>query len=173
MLYVTHDQEEAFYLADRVLVMNDGAIVEAGSPTDLYERPETPFTRQFVGVRNHFSGRIERSADGERVVRSELVDFRLGNADYISNGTDTGPVRCFLRPEDIELGQFGSSADGRIELTGTVVAEGILGDSYEVTVRFGGADTELVVHTETYQQFDRGDEVSIQFQPRRLQVYGV
>jgi iron(III) transport system ATP-binding protein len=82
-------------------------------------------------------------------------------------------VRCFLRPEDIELGQFGSSADGRIELTGTVVAEGILGDSYEVTVRFGGADTELVVHTETYQQFDRGDEVSIQFQPRRLQVYGV
>lgn len=173
MLYVTHDQEEAFYLADRVLVMNDGEIVEAGTPTELYQRPESPFTRQFIGVRNHFRGEIATGGDGERVVRTELVDFRLTNADYITNGTDTGPVVCFLRPEDVSLGQFGGSSEGRIGLTGTVVAEGILGDTYEVTVAFDTADTELVVHTETYHEFDRGDEVNLQFQPRELQVYSV
>jgi len=173
MLYVTHDQEEAFYLADRVLVMNDGEIVEAGTPSELYRRPESPFTRQFIGVRNHFRGEIAADEDGERIVRTELVDFRLGNADYIANGTDAGSVVCFLRPDDISLGQFGGSGDGRIGLTGTVVAEGILGDIYEVTVAFDTSDTELVVHTETYHEFDRGDEVSLQFQPRQLQVYGV
>jgi iron(III) transport system ATP-binding protein len=171
MLYVTHDQEEAFYLADRVLVMNDGEIVERGAPQELYERPQSPFTRRFLGVRNRFCGTVGTNGDGEPVVRSDLVEFPLRNADYVSNGTPDGPVVCFLRPDDITVGQFARSTDGRIELTGTVVAEGLLGDRYEVSVRFDGADAELVVHTEAYRQFDRGDEISIQFQPGNLQVY--
>jgi ABC-type Fe3+/spermidine/putrescine transport system ATPase subunit len=173
MLYVTHDQEEAFYLADRVLVMNDGEIVESGTPTELYQRPTSPFTRQFIGVRNHFRGEITERDDGERIVQNKLVEFRLGTADYIDSGSDSDAVICFLRPEDIALGQFGGSPDGRIELTGTVVAEGILGDRYEVTVRFDAAETELVVHTETHHRFDRGDTVSLQFQPGQLQVYSI
>lgn len=173
MLYVTHDQEEAFYLADRVLVMNDGEIVESGTPNELYQRPESPFTRQFIGVRNHFRGRIVAGDDGERIVSSELVEFRLGNADYIDNDSDSDSVICFLRPDDITLGQFGGSPDGRIELTGAVVAEGILGDKYEVTVRFDAVETELVVHTATDYRFDRGDTVSLQFQPGQIQVYSI
>jgi ABC-type Fe3+/spermidine/putrescine transport system ATPase subunit len=171
MLYVTHDQEEAFYLADRVLVMNDGRVVERGAPSDLYQRPSSPFTRGFIGVRNRFEGQVEETDEG-RVVRSNLVDFRLDSADYVSDSAASGRVVCFLRPEDVSIGGFGGSADGRIELRGTVVAEGVLGEAYEVTVRFDGADAELVVHTETYHQFDRGDEILVRFQPRRLQVYG-
>lgn len=171
MLYVTHDQEEAFYLADRVLVMNDGEIVERGVPQDLYDRPESAFTRRFLGVRNRFRGRVETTSDGEHVVQTDLVDFPLRNADYVSNGTPAGDVVCFLRPDEITVGQFARSADGRIELTGTVIAEGLLGDRYEVSVRFDGADAELVVHTEAYREFDRGDQISIQFRPGQLQVY--
>ncbi|MFW6435906.1 MAG: TOBE domain-containing protein, partial [Halovenus sp.] len=61
----------------------------------------------------------------------------------------------------------------RIELTGTVIAEGILGDDYEVTVAFEGSDTELIVQTENYRDFDRGEEIRLQFQPKQLQVYDV
>jgi iron(III) transport system ATP-binding protein len=51
------------------------------------------------------------------------------------------------------------------------VAEGLLGDRYEVTVGFDGDETQLVVHTENYRDFDRGDEIRVQFQPKQLQVY--
>ncbi|MEF8851004.1 MAG: ABC transporter ATP-binding protein [Haloarculaceae archaeon] len=179
MLYVTHDQEEAFYLADRVLVMNDGEIVECNTPRELYQRPSSPFTRRFIGVRNRFRGATETNGEGERVVRTDLVDFPLRNADYVTDGSDdmdgsdAADVVCFLRPEDITIGQFATEVDGRIELTGTVVAEGILGERYEVTVRFEDTDAELIVHTETYREFDRGDEISLQFQPKQLQVYGL
>ncbi len=173
MLYVTHDQEEAFYLADRVLVMNDGAIVERGTPKELYQRPKFPFTRRFIGVRNWFGGSLATSGDGETVVETELVRFPLRNADYVSNRSETGDVVCFLRPEDIEIGQFSGETEGRIELTGTVVAEGILGDRYEVTVEFDATDVNLVVQTENYHDFDRGEEIHLQFQPGQLQVYEV
>jgi ABC-type Fe3+/spermidine/putrescine transport system ATPase subunit len=183
MLYVTHDQEEAFYLADRVVVMNDGEVVERGTPRELYQRPTDPFTRRFIGVRNWFGGTVTSNGTGERLVETELIDFPLRNADYVQDGTaaaalgDTGPdsteVVCFLRPKDISIGQFARETDGRIELTGTVVAEGILGDDYEVTVSFEGNDTELIVQTESYRDFDRGEEIRLQFQPKQLQVYDV
>jgi ABC-type Fe3+/spermidine/putrescine transport system ATPase subunit len=173
MLYVTHDQEEAFYLADRVLVMNDGEVVERGEPRQLYERPKQPFTRRFIGTRNWFRGSVTTNGTGEEVVETNLVEFPLRYADYISNGTNSGEVVCFLRPQDISIGQFARETDGRIELTGTVVAEGILGEYYEVTVDFEGTDTELIVQTESYRDFDRGDEIRLQFQPKQLQVYEV
>jgi ABC-type Fe3+/spermidine/putrescine transport system ATPase subunit len=171
VLYVTHDQEEAFYLADRVLVMDDGEIVERDTPRQLYERPSSAFTRRFIGVRNRFRGAIEVGADGERVVRTDLVDFPLGNADYVSDSPRNGDVVCFLRPDDVTVGTFSGEVDGRIELTGTVAAEGLLGDRYEVTVAFDGADEELIVHTESYRELERGDEINLQFQPGHLQVY--
>ncbi|QLH81723.1 ABC transporter ATP-binding protein [Halosimplex pelagicum] len=173
VLYVTHDQQEAFYLADRVLVMNDGAVVERGEPEALYRRPDSPFTRQFVGVRNRFTGTTESDGDGERVVRTGFVDFPLGNVDYVGNGGETDDVECFLRPDDVQIGQFAGEVDGRIELSGTVVAEGIIGDRYELTVRVDDTDATLVVHTENYRQFDRGDGINLQFQPKALQVYEV
>jgi len=183
MLYVTHDQEEAFYLADRVVVMNDGEVVERGTPRELYQRPRDPFTRRFIGVRNWFGGTLKSNGRGERLVETELIDFPLRNADYVENGTaepaldetgtDSTEVVCFLRPKDISIGQFARETEGRIELTGTVVAEGILGDDYEVTAAFDGNDTELIIQTESYRDFDRGEEIRLQFQPKQLQVYDV
>ncbi len=169
MLYVTHDQEEAFYLADRVLVMNDGAVVECGTPSQLYERPTSPFTRQFIGVRNCFGGTIRR--DSETVVHSELGEFPLETVDYVANGNETDDVTCFLQPEDITLDRVETQANGHVEIGGTVVAEGLLGEHHEVTVECENADVELVVHTEPSTEFGRGDSVRLRFQPERLQVY--
>jgi len=171
MLYVTHDQEEAFYLADRVLVMNSGEIVERGTPRELYQQPTALFTRQFIGVRNEFHGRVVPTGDGERVIRTELLDFRVTADNYVSAERATGTVMCFLRPEDVSIFHPETSADGSFELVGTVVAEGLLGERYEVTVRFEDASTELVVYAEPRHVFDRGDRIGVRIQPERVQVY--
>ena len=171
MLYVTHDQEEAFYLADRVLIMNNGAIVERGEPRELYRRPESPFTRRFVGERNRFRGTIETAADGQQVVRTPVIEFPLSYVDHVSGNASDGEVVCFVRPADISIGRFGHEGEGAIDLEGEVVAEGVLGERYEVTVTFG--DDHLVVHTENDREFERGDVIPIYFRPADVQVYGV
>ncbi|MFB6082200.1 MAG: ABC transporter ATP-binding protein [Halanaeroarchaeum sp.] len=170
MLYVTHDQEEAFYLADRVLVMNDGRVVERGRPRDLYQRPSAAFTRRFIGARNRFDGTIE-TVDGERIVRSDVIDFPLDNVEFVADGGTNGSVSWFIRASDVGVGSFAGRSDGRLEFSGTVVAEGILGDDYEVTVRVDGADSDLVVTTERFHSFDRGDDIDLNIRPASIQVY--
>jgi ABC-type Fe3+/spermidine/putrescine transport system ATPase subunit len=171
ILYVTHDQEEAFYLADRVLVMDEGEIVERGTPRELYRRPRSEFTRGFIGSYNQFEGAIVLDDDGTDLVRTELVDFPLREADYVSDGTDGGGVQCFIRPGDVSVGQAGMRGAGRFEVVGTVVAEGILGDKYEITVRFDDRPLDLVAHTEDYRELTRGDDVSLYVPPNAIQVY--
>ncbi|WP_225317602.1 MULTISPECIES: ABC transporter ATP-binding protein [Haloferax] len=228
MLYVTHDQEEAFYLADRVVIVNDGEVVERGVPEELHRAPKTAFTRRFVGARNPFEGTIEPGSDGGLVVRTDLADVPLDRTDYMFSSENPGDVECFLRPEDLivrdvdpagrmtaadrpvetngvvqqaasdggetdgairqaasdggetggtvqqaasDCGETGPTVDGHVELMGTVVAEGILGDRYEVTVGFEGTDTELTVHCDDYRDFARGDPIRLGFDPGAMQVY--
>lgn len=173
MLYVTHNQEEAFYLSDRVLIMNDGAIVERGTPRELYRRPRSQFTRRFVGQQNCFDGRIESNSDGDQVVRTAAVDIPLDKADYVSNGTEpleSESVTCFVRPDDITIGRFSHSGGDMLELHGSVIAEGILGNRYEITAQFAD-DTDLVIHTQNYQRMALGEEVRVHLKPKAVQVY--
>ena len=71
-VYVTHDQDEALSLADHVVVMRDGRIVQQGSPRELYERPATRFLAEFLGETNFIPATIERSADGSAVLSTPL-----------------------------------------------------------------------------------------------------
>ena len=168
MLYVTHDQEEAFYLADRILVMRDGEIVERGSPRELYERPKSSFTRRFVGDRNRFTGTVRTTSEEERV-DAGFIEFPLSSGDYVADDVGSGSVRCFVRPADISIGRFDPGGTDILEITGTVVADGLLGERYEVTVQFG--ETDLIVHTEPSRDFQQGDEITIYFEPGAIQVY--
>lgn len=171
MLYVTHNQEEAFYLADRVLVMNEGEIVERGTPRALYHRPRSAFTRNFIGGRNRLSGRIDLTPSGERIVRTDLFEVPLENVDAVSDDLESGPVYCFIRPGDIALKTVGPDGPGGLMLQGTVAAEGLLGGEYDVTVRFDGADAELTIHTDDHRELARGDDVYLRIQPKWIQVY--
>ncbi|ACV11413.1 ABC transporter related [Halorhabdus utahensis DSM 12940] len=169
MLYVTHDQEEAFYLADRILVMRDGEVVERGEPRELYNRPTSPFTRRFVGDRNRFIGRITTNAEGESLVETDFATFPLASADFVAERLEDAPATCFVRPADISIGRFGGEHGGVLEFAGTVVAEGLLDERYEVTVDLGG--TKLIVHTGNGREFERGESVPIYFEPGDVQVY--
>ncbi len=116
-LYVTHDQEEAFDLSDRVAVMNDGELRQVGTPEELYDHPHDVFVAGFVGRANLLSGLLESPGGGEPSVR--LVGDALWPVDPEgTSGLDPGQaVQVAVRPEDLELFPEGHHAS---ELVGVV-----------------------------------------------------
>src|SRR5262249_32053329 len=100
-IYVTHDQEEALSLSDRVAVMKDGRVQQVGAPKELYERPRTRFVADFVGTNNLVPGRVREQAKA-----GLLVDTALGALRAVAHGP-MGQVgeRCVLaiRPENMAI----------------------------------------------------------------------
>src|SRR5438046_5190941 len=107
-IYVTHDQEEALSLSDRVAVMKDGRVLQVGAPKELYERPRTRFVADFVGTNNLVPGRVTEWAGAELVVDTAVGRLRA---------VPSGPVvdRCVLaiRPENVALDSR-SAPDGNL-----------------------------------------------------------
>ncbi|WP_244540607.1 ABC transporter ATP-binding protein [Hyphomicrobium sp. CS1BSMeth3] len=113
---VTHDQEEALTLSDRIVVMSSGEIVQIGSPSDIYNRPANQFVADFVGMSNLMRARTS-SADGDRV----SVSFPNGRS-YVTkaegNLAHPSDVDVFVRPESVKLAPNAGSPSGK--LSGTV-----------------------------------------------------
>jgi putative spermidine/putrescine transport system ATP-binding protein len=130
-IMVTHDQDEAMAMADRLVVLQDGRVQQIGSQEDLYERPQTPFVARFIGHSNILAGRLQDDA----LVLEDDTKLRLAMR-YGSNGTCT----LALRPERITLvpPQGNARVHGRIELST------YLGSVVEHVVTLGAA-TRLVV----------------------------
>ena len=124
-LFVTHDQEEALAIADRVGVMNKGRLEQLGTPTTIYSRPATPFVAEFVGLTNRIPGQVKF---GEVVVRG--VSLPLVKSD-----TPTGPAVALVRPEAVGVTTDGETSSG--PLVGTVIAVAFLGATSRVTVDLG------------------------------------
>jgi spermidine/putrescine transport system ATP-binding protein len=119
-VHVTHDQEEAMTMADTIAVMNQGKIEQLGSPTDLYERPQTAFVANFLGTSNLLPGTVA----GPDAVR--LEDGALIHVD--TRGT-AGPVAVGVRPEKIRIGEGGANA-----LSGTVRESAYIGVATQIVV---------------------------------------
>ena len=108
-VFVTHDQEEALAVADRVAVMKDGTTEQIGTPEELYATPSTPFVADFVGLSNRVSAEL---SGGKVVVHGMTLDL-------LGQRLPDGPVTAFIRPEDITLDSEG--------IPGTVVSSSFLG----------------------------------------------
>jgi spermidine/putrescine transport system ATP-binding protein len=102
-VYVTHDQEEALTMSDRLAVMRGGQVLQVGTPTDLYERPADLFVASFLGKANFLTGRLE-STEGRRC-RIDLDGGRTAEAACLLNVTLSPgqPVRVMVRPENLRL----------------------------------------------------------------------
>ena len=85
-IYVTHNQSEAFAMADRVVVMNRGVVEQIGRPAEIYNRPETHFVAEFVGANNIFEGRVSDAAGG-----TVAVDCSHGRVQIAGHGNEVGP----------------------------------------------------------------------------------
>jgi iron(III) transport system ATP-binding protein len=95
-IMVTHDQEEALTMADRIVVMNHGVIEQVGTPVEIYRRPATPFVADFVGTMNFLDGML--TAPGRVEIGTAVLD--CGGTDGLAAGT---PVRVSIRPEDVRV----------------------------------------------------------------------
>ena len=137
-ILVTHDQEEALSMSDRVCLMRDGAIVQTGSPRDLYDRPLNRYVADFVGKSNFFAGRIERAAGGETAVRLDGGGLVRGGRATEADATAAGArVVLVVRPEQMMLAREADALppDTAIAAEGTVLNRIFLGEHTEYLVR--------------------------------------
>ena len=137
-ILVTHDQEEALSMADRIAVMARGSIEQVASPTEIYDRPTTLFVNQFVGTANVLSGELVSADEGVASVR--LPGGAVLRARPIPQIVTGGPVLVSVRPEQLRL----EAAAGEGRIAGVVKAVMPLGAHvvYEVETR-GGASLKV------------------------------
>ncbi len=99
-LHVTHDQEEAFALSDRIIVMNDGRIEQQGAPADIYRKPATAYVADFIGGANLIAGRIVAAGDGTATIATAAGEFACPAVNGLAAGDE---AVLTLRAEQIEL----------------------------------------------------------------------
>ena len=135
-MYVTHDQEEALTLSDRIAVFNQGRVFQVGPPKELYERPANRFVADFIGVNNLIDGTIVAADSGERRLR---VDTALGELSALFDERLQPGDRCILciRPENATVG--GEPGRGRNLIEGRITFAAYLGNTlrYDVELRPG------------------------------------
>jgi putative spermidine/putrescine transport system ATP-binding protein len=159
-IFVTHDQEEALAVADRVAVMREGVIEQLGAPEDLYRRPQTPFVAGFIGDSNRMPGVL---AGGEVTVAGAVLPVLPGSASVAE-----GAVTAFVRPEQLRVVAAGSDVVGgavRGEPAGqvaTVVSSGFFGAHRRTIVRLDDGELITVQHG-TGEQFAAEQTVALSF----------
>ena len=163
VVYVTHDQEEALAVSDQIIVMDNAAIAQQGTPTELYREPASRFVADFIGDANLVKGTLKRTDD-------RLADLRLGGLEFAlpHRGAADGEVDVAIRPEAVWL----RPADGTdAPLTGTILKAAYLGSHMEYTV--GSVIGELfVVDSGVATPLTVGAKVSIGFTSHGVTVVG-
>jgi ABC-type Fe3+/spermidine/putrescine transport system ATPase subunit len=162
VLYVTHDQEEALAISDRIAVMRSGRVEQIAGPREIYDLPVTPFVASFVGTTNLLSGVI-RSQDGD------TADIAVAGTTLRLNGVRANvgeSVILSLRPEALRLLAVGEAApSGWATLTGTLGEIEYLGPVTRFTVTLADG---AVIHLMSLAPPDAMGSVTIAFDPQRV-----
>lgn len=146
-IYVTHDQEEALTMSDKVVVMSDGRIQQIGTPEEIYNEPETVFVADFIGESNIFTGKMT----GPKKVRFCGEVFTC--VDEFATGTQVDAV---VRPEDVEM-----TTPDRAQLTGIVQSVIFKGMHYELIISVG----ENEIQIKTTRHIEAGQTVYLRIEP--------
>jgi putative spermidine/putrescine transport system ATP-binding protein len=152
-LFVTHDQEEALAIADRVGVMQSGHLEQLGPPTEIYSRPATPFVAEFVGLTNRIKG----------TVRGGRVEVRGTSIPLVQPDVADGPATALVRPEAVTLAGNGEMQEG--PLVGTVIAVAFLGAMSRVTVDLGDTTVLAQLPTSAASEHPAGTRVRLALRP--------
>jgi ABC-type Fe3+/spermidine/putrescine transport system ATPase subunit len=162
-LFVTHDQEEAMTISDRLILLNAGVVEQVGSPAALYHRPRTPFVADFLGGGNVVDGRAVHGDGGTTVLEAPDLTFPIPGKDL-----PEGPVTVVLRTDRVRVGTV--EAGG---LAGTVEQSAFLGSAWRYRVRLDGG---RVVHASGPPRLDgaadEGERVALSWHPDDVIVVG-
>jgi ABC-type Fe3+/spermidine/putrescine transport system ATPase subunit len=165
MLYVTHDQEEALVLADRIAVMKGGRIEQCDAPEAVYRRPASRFVASFVGTTNLIDGTVtEKDVAGRRIrVATALGEAIWASADpaFVAQAKAGDPAALAVRPEDVQLSTSGAGLNGQI------VDAAFLGNRYEVVLTVAGQTLRAQARHLVQAQ---GGDVVISFDPEAIRA---
>ncbi len=159
-VYVTHDQKEALSTADRIAVMQDGRLVQVGTPQELYRSPASAFVAEFMGPTNLIEGEIVPSDDA-------LIHVTTGVGEILAAaGPAGGRVTVSIRPELLRIATTGGRA-GVNRLVGTLVEDTFLGQSSEHSVAVGNGHLSVV---SAPPQYGLKGNVALEFDPADVVV---
>lgn len=156
VIYVTHDQRTASIIGDRIAVMEDGFLHQVGSPTEVFEKPASPFVATFTGNENLFRARIpNQSPEGELVWQG----YRLTVNGELKTTSD---VWFCIRPEQVRILRDSETTTENV-VPGQIIDSVFTGDSYRLTVRLDQASNELIVNLSPgqYDQLELTDRFSV------------
>jgi spermidine/putrescine transport system ATP-binding protein len=167
-VYVTHDQEEALTMSDRIAVMHRGKVEQVGSPEDLYDRPTTPFVADFIGTTNLLNGTVEELAAGLATVRLDSGD----RCQVVTASRRPGQaIQLSVRPEAIAI--EGPVDDGQPRLgrlRGRVEQMAYLGSAVQYHVRTDGGLALSVLAGKNVARYGTGDFVELTWIPAEALV---
>ena len=155
-IFVTHDQEEAMTMSDRVVVMQDGIIQQLGTPEDIYNEPVNPFVANFIGETNIVRGTYLH----EGLIEFLGVEFAIQGYKF----EDGEQVDVVIRPEDWDVVPLDQA-----KLIGTVTSRIFKGVHYEICAMFG--DKEIVIHA--YETPNVGDKIGLKVDPYEIHLMKV
>ena len=159
-IYVTHDQEEALAISDRIAVMKEGNIMQVGAPEEIYRKPANPFVANFIGVSNFIDCTVKASGKEGLVTVDGGYSFTMPVGQGYS-----GPAILSARPEQLFLADKG--------LAGKITLALFLGDfiQYEIVLK-SGQTIELNEYTKDTDKVRRaGEEVFVDFNPAQVSLY--
>lgn len=160
-MYVTHDQEEALSVSDRVVVLSNGRIEQVGTPAEIYGEPHTSFVALFVGTMNRFEGRVASGARGSVACHGSLL-----SADMAQSRPDGERVLLLIRPETIELTRLDDGAtasNGALE--GRVRAHTFLGPVTRLNVDSSVGDVVVDTSSARALSLAQGTRVALAWDP--------
>ncbi len=159
-IYVTHDQEEALTMSNKVVVMNEGYIQQEGTPEQIYNEPENAFVADFIGDSNIISGRMVR----DNLVEIKGIQFPCidGEADGFKPGQ---VVDVVIRPEDIEIKSYGEG-----QFNGEIISKLFIGMHYEMLVK-GELGFEWLL--QNYDNHQVGSKIGMYIRPENIQIMHV
>lgn len=175
-VFVTHNQEEALTMSDRLAVMNDGRFEQVGPPEEVYNDPETRFVADFLGTANLFDGTVTTIDDGDVTVDSDGVSIRARGGDGIERGAS---VTVVVRPERFSIDAASADAASIDELPtdgdlnrfdGTVTFKRHLGSSIEYRLETGDGRELVVVRPGGSEERSPGDRMVLRVAPEDCRV---
>jgi spermidine/putrescine transport system ATP-binding protein len=172
-VYVTHDQEEALTMSDRIAVMDNARVVQLGTPAEIYENPRTAFVAKFIGESNFVDGRAHRRAGGQWLVsRNGGGSFLVPDHPALREG---GAVRIAVRPEWMDVWRPDGVPAGENAIAGTIRDVIYLGETMHVIVTVPGCgDVTVAVRNEGQLikplPWKRGDWAAVAWLPEDCQI---
>ncbi len=152
-VYVTHDQEEALTMSDTIVIMNEGEILQIGTPEDIYNEPKNRFVANFIGESNIFDGIMHEDY---------TVEFCGKKFACVDKGfAENEPVDVVIRPEDFDF-----APPSKAKIVGVVDSLTFKGVHYEINVLVSGR--EYTIHTTKYREI--GDRVGLAVDPQNIHV---